>query len=146
MASKWWELRFCKRVDSTFMWLFIIPGVRKGWCRVKDTKTDFDCILIQLHTKEVFFPSLWFPMETSQTQGFSFHALTQDISAFFLIFALFHNFFLSLFSVCIKFNLGPFCVWPLYSGKVQSLLGMLLDLEWITLVFEVSPLKELLKG
>lgn len=88
---------------------------------------------------------------TSKTQGFSFHSLTQAITDSFSNLCIVSTTFslapLFLFGTCIKFNLVSFfTIRSFYSDRVQSRSSATLVVKWIILVFEVSPLKKLLRG
>lgn len=88
---------------------------------------------------------------TSKTQGFSFHSLTQAITDSFSNLCIVSTTSspapLFLFCTCIKFNLvSSFTIRSFYSDRVQSRSSTTLVVKWIVLVFEVSPLKKLLRG
>ncbi len=77
-------------------------------------------------------------------KGFSFHGLTQDVTVFVKISTFFHNFLSFLYSsssAYIKFSLVFFAIWPFCSEGVQSHSSTTPVVKWITLVFEVNPLK-----
>ncbi len=94
-----------------------------------------------------FFSSLWFfdGNVTSKTQRFLLSwSDSRCYTVFVKISTFFHNFLSFLYpssSAYIKFSLVFFAIWPFCSEGVQSHSSTTPVVKWITLVFEVNPLK-----